>query len=39
MSDLSNDRNLAALGRETRQGEAGLVIDNEYLAIRNFGKE
>lgn len=45
-ADLSNDRNLAALGRfcramgrETRQGEVGLVNDNEYLAIRNFGKE
>jgi hypothetical protein len=41
--DIENDRNLAALGdfcqklgRETRQGEIGLVVGDEYLAIRDF---
>jgi hypothetical protein len=27
------------LGREARQGEVGLVIGDEYLAFRDFGKE
>jgi hypothetical protein len=27
------------VGRETNQGEVGLVIDDEYLAINNFGEE
>ncbi len=42
-TDVENDRNLAAigsfcrkLGRETRQGEVGLVIGDEYFAIRDF---
>lgn len=42
-ADIENNRNLAALGsfcrklgRETHQGEVGLVIGDEYFAIRNF---
>jgi hypothetical protein len=42
-ADIENDRNLAALGsfcrqlgRETHQGEVGLVIGDEYFAIRDF---
>ena len=27
------------MGRETKQGEVGLIIDNEYLAITDFDKE
>lgn len=27
------------LGRDTRQGEVGLVIGDEYLAFRDFAKE
>jgi len=27
------------MGRETNQGEVGLVIDDEYLAITSFGGE
>ena len=27
------------LGRETSQGEVGLVIGDEYIAIRNFAEE
>jgi hypothetical protein len=27
------------MGRETNQGEVGLVVDNEYLVITNFSKE
>ena len=27
------------MGRETKQGEVGLVIDNEYLAITDFNEE
>src|SRR5262245_48701291 len=27
------------MGRETNQGEVGLVIGDEYLAIRGFGEE
>lgn len=41
--DIEDTDNLAALGsfcrrmgRETKQGEVGLVIDNEYLAITDF---
>jgi hypothetical protein len=43
--DIENGRNLAALGdfcrklgRETRQGEVGLVVGNEYFAIRDFSE-
>jgi hypothetical protein len=43
--DIENDRNLAVLGdfcrklgRETRQGEVGLVVGDEYFAIRDFGE-
>jgi hypothetical protein len=43
--DLEDDRNLAELGsfcrkmgRENRQGEVGLVIGDEYFAIRDFGE-
>lgn len=45
-ADIQNGRNLAALGvfcrkmgRETRQGEVGLVVGEEYFAIRDFGEE
>lgn len=41
--DIENPRNLAALGdfcrtlgREARQGEVGMVVGNEYFAIRDF---
>jgi hypothetical protein len=41
--DIEDGRNLAALGdfcrklgRETRQGEVGLVVGDEYFAIRDF---
>ena len=44
--DLNNPEHLAQLGdfcrrmgRETRQGEVGLVIGDEYLAFRNFSEE
>ena len=44
--DIENGRNLAALGdfcrklgREARQGEVGLVVGDEYFAIRDFAKE
>jgi hypothetical protein len=40
---IENDRNLATLadfyvnlGRHTRQGEVGLVVGDEYFAIREF---
>lgn len=43
---IERPENLASLGafcrrmgRETKQGEIGLVIDNEYLAIRDFEEE
>jgi hypothetical protein len=43
--DVENDRNLAALGdfgrklgREARQGEIGLVVGDEYFAIRDFSE-
>ena len=45
-ADIQDDGNLAALGafcrrmgRETRQGEIGLVVGDEYFAIREFGEE
>lgn len=45
-ADIQDARNLAALGsfchrmgREARQGEIGLVVGDEYFAIRNFGEE
>ena len=45
-SDIENGGSLAELGglcrrmgRETNQGEVGLVIGDEYLAIRDFGEE
>lgn len=45
-ADIQNDRNLAELGsfcrklgREARQGEVGLVVGDEYFAIRDFGEE
>ena len=45
-ADIQNDRNLAALGafcrkmgREARQGEIGLVVGDEYFAIRKFEEE
>ena len=44
--DIEHPRNLAELGsfcrrmgREARQGEVGLVIGDEYFAIRDFGEE
>jgi hypothetical protein len=43
--DIEDERNLAALGafcrklgRETHQGEVGLVVGDEYFAIRDFGE-
>jgi hypothetical protein len=43
--DIEDDRNLAALGdfcrklgREARQGEIGLVVGDEYFAIRDFSE-
>lgn len=44
--DIQDERSLAELGsfcrkmgREARQGEIGLVVGDEYFAIRNFGEE
>ena len=44
--DIQNGLNLAELGsfcrkmgREARQREVGLVVGNEYFAIRDFGRE
>jgi hypothetical protein len=44
-ADIEDDRNLAELGsfcrtmgREARQGEVGLVVGDEYFAIRDFGE-
>lgn len=44
--DIENGRNLAELGgfcrkmgREARQGEVGLVVGDEYFAIRGFEGE
>jgi hypothetical protein len=43
--EIEDDRNLAALGDfcrklgcETRQGEVGLVVGDEYFAIRDFNE-
>lgn len=45
-ADIQDDHNLAELGsfcrkmgREARQGEIGLVVGDEYFAIRDFGEE
>lgn len=45
-TDIQDDRNLAELGgfcrkmgREARQGEIGLVVGDEYFAIRDFEEE
>lgn len=45
-TDIQDDRNLAALGafcrkmgRDAHQGEIGLVVGDEYFAIRDFGEE
>ena len=44
--DIQNGLNLAELGgfcrklgSEARQGEVGLLVGDEYFAIREFGKE
>lgn len=44
--DINDPRNLAelggfcrTLGREAKQGEVGLVIGDEYVAIRDFAEE
>ena len=43
IEDLENQKELARfcrrMGRETAQGEIGLVIADEYLAITNFDEE
>jgi hypothetical protein len=46
VADVEDDRKLAELakfcrkmGREARQGEVGLVIGDEYVAIRDFTEE
>jgi len=45
-ADIEDSRNLAELGdfcrrmgRDTRQGEVGLVVGDEYFAIRDFAEE
>jgi hypothetical protein len=45
-ADIQDDHNLATLGafcrkmgREAHQGEIGLVVGDEYFAIREFGEE
>lgn len=45
-ADIQDDGNLSSLGsfcrkmgREARQGEIGLVVGDEYFAIREFGEE
>ncbi len=45
-ADIQDSRNLAALGgfcrkmgREAKQGEIGLVVGDEYFAIREFEEE
>ena len=45
-TDIQEDRNLAALGafcrkmgREARQGEIGLVVGDEYFAVRELKEE
>ncbi len=44
-ADIQNEDNLAELGsfcrkmgRDARQGEVGLVVGDEYFAIRDFGE-
>jgi hypothetical protein len=44
-ADIQDDSNLAALGtfcrkmgRDAHQGEIGLVVGDEYFAIREFGR-
>lgn len=44
--DIEDDAKLAELGRfcrrmgrETNQGEVGLIIADEYIAVRNFEEE
>ena len=44
-ADIEDARNLAELGdfcrrmgRDARQGEVGLVVGNEYVAIRDFAE-
>jgi hypothetical protein len=45
-ADIANAANLAELGsfcrkmgREANQGEVGLIVGDEYFAIREFGEE
>jgi hypothetical protein len=45
-ADIEDSGNLAELGafcwrmgREARQGEVGLVVGDEYFAIRDFAEE
>jgi len=45
-TDIEDDGSLAELGgfcrkmgREAHQGEIGLVVGDEYFAIRDFGEE
>jgi len=45
-ADIEDVRNLGQLGgfcrkmgRQARQGEVGLVVGDEYFAIRNFAEE
>jgi hypothetical protein len=45
-ADIQDDRNLGELGsfcrkmgRETNQGEIGLVVGDEYFAIQDFAEE
>ncbi len=45
VADIEDERNLEELGsfcrnmgREARQGEVGLVVGDEYFAIRDFGE-
>ena len=45
-ADIENSGHLAELGtfcrrmgRDARQGEVGLVVGNEYFAIRDFAEE
>lgn len=44
--EMENEDNLAQLGsfcrrmgRETNQGEVGLIVGDEYFAIRDFAEE
>jgi hypothetical protein len=45
VADIEDERNLEELGSfcrnmgcEARQGEVGLVVGDEYFAIRDFGE-